>query len=297
MDQKSYKIDKVYTILRPLGENGILEAKIVRNDAQAKNHVEYKYVEIKAKTPHKKGITFHIWDFSKQLAFSAMIFGLLFFAMNWSAYKQIFQVKYGNITGQTVQANVLQEYTKPGAPPVKQKLLEVDKNPEKEKKNIPYMALKVAPPDTRLIIPRINKNIPIIQVSDDALLKRDFNSLEKEIQKGLESGVINYPGTSKPGETGNIVITGHSSYFPWKSGRFKDVFAILEEIEEGDKIVMFYNQKKYIYDVFKIEVVSPKNIDPLKQTKENILTLITCVPVGTDLNRLIIQAKLISIES
>jgi len=293
MTQKSYNLDKVYTILRPLGENTILEVE-TKTTHIAPHH---KYVEIKPKIARKKEALFQIWDFTKHFAFSAMIFSVLFFAMNFSAYKQIFQVKYNNLTGKTIQANVLQEYAKPAEVPAKQELLTVNKNPAIEKKNIPYMNLRVAPPDTRLIIPRINKNIPVVQVSDAALLKRDFDALEKDIQKGLENGVINYPGTSKPGEAGNIVITGHSSYFPWKPGRFKDVFAVLEEVKEGDKIIMFHNQKKYIYEVFSTEVVSPKNTEPLKQTKENILTLITCVPVGTDLNRLVVRAKLLSIES
>lgn len=290
MNQKSYDLDKVYTVLRPLGEKTIFISIPAEKKQDARPVQKTKPI----KKPNKT-FFYHTWDFTKQLAFSAFIFAMLFLIMNWSAYSKIFQVKFDKARG-IAQTNVMQEFAAPKIAP-KQTLLEVSKNPEVEKKNIPYFSLAVTPPDTRLIIPRINKNIPIIQVSDDALLKRNFDALEKDIQEGLKDGVINYPGTSKPGERGNVVITGHSSYFPWKAGRFKDVFAILEEVKEGDKIAMFHKQKKYIYEVYKTEVVSPKNIEPLKQTAEDILTLITCVPIGTDLNRLIIKAKLISTES
>lgn len=292
MHQKSYNLDKVYTILRPLGEKPLSVPKI----AQKKSDVKIIHIAAPGKSFNASNkLVSHAWDFAKQVAFASFVFGIFFLMLNWPAYSKIFQVKFDKVRGVS-QTNVMQEFVAPKPAP-KQKLLKVNKNPEVEKKNIPYLALSVAPPDTRLIIPRINKNIPIIQVSDNALLKRDFDSLEANIQKGLEDGVINYPGTSKPGEHGNIVITGHSSYFPWKPGRFKDVFAILEEIKEDDRIVMFHKQKKYIYEVFKIEKVSPRNVEPLKPTQEDTLTLITCVPVGTDLSRLIVKAKLIGIES
>lgn len=288
MDKKPYDLDKVYTILRPLGERTVFAQPIAVKKSTP------QIISIKPQKSLDKKFLSGTWEFAKQFAFSACIFGTIFLIMNWSAYSKIFQVKIDNISG-TVQANTMQEFVQPKPIP-RQTLLPVNKNPEIEKKNIPYLSLAVTPPDTRLIIPRINKNIPIVQVSDDALIKRDFNSLEKNIQEGLKDGVINYPGTSKPGEHGNIVITGHSSYFPWKEGRFKDVFAILEEVKVNDKIVMFHKGEKYMYEVEKTERVSPRNVEPLKPTQEDVLTLITCVPVGTDLSRLIVRAKFIGIE-
>lgn len=116
------------------------------------------------------------------------------------------------------------------------------------------------------------------------------------MQEALGNGVVHYPGTSLPGESGNIAITGHSSYFPWDQGRFKDVFALLHDVVEGDKIVIYYEQDKYIYEVYDIEVVLPEDIGILKQTPEDKLTLITCTPVGTNLKRLIVSAKPIEVN-
>ncbi|MEK7086044.1 MAG: class D sortase, partial [Patescibacteria group bacterium] len=179
-------------------------------------------------------------------------------------------------------------------PPISQPNIEVSGDPVIQKKQIPPLDMEIVPYDDRLIIPRINQNLPIVKVSSESLIKRDWDTLEKDMQEALKDGVVHYPGTSLPGQTGNVVITGHSSYFPWDPGRFKDVFALLHDVVEGDKIVIFYNQDKYIYEVDSIKVVLPEDIEVLKQTTDDRLTLITCTPVGTNLKRLIVSAKLIS---
>ncbi|MGL5831434.1 MAG: sortase, partial [Candidatus Altimarinota bacterium] len=102
---------------------------------------------------------------------------------------------------------------------------------------------------------------------------------------------VHYPGTAYPGDNGNVVITGHSSYFPWDPGRFKDVFALLHQVSVGDEVVVYQDQKKYKYVVYEKKVVSPSQVEVLTQDGSDRLTLITCTPVGTDLNRLIVLAK------
>lgn len=156
---------------------------------------------------------------------------------------------------------------------------------------IPQLTLPIHPPDTRIVIPRILKNIPVIGVGNANLIARNWDALEKDIQEALRGGVVHYPGTALPGERGNVVITGHSSFYAWDAGRFKDVFGLLHEIKPQDKIFLFHNQKRYTYEVFDIRVVKPSEIDVLGQTNDERLTLITCTPLGTNLKRLIVTAK------
>jgi len=157
---------------------------------------------------------------------------------------------------------------------------------------------KIAPPSNRLIIPKIGKNIPIVR------LKGDFNTLddvqlvgreiEGAIQDALTGGVIHYPGTAAPGQYGNFFVTGHSSYYPWAPGEYKDVFALLGKLEIGDEYFIFYDQKKYGYRVFDKYEVSPEAVEVLAQPKDRkVSTLMTCTPVGTAIRRLIIKAELI----
>ncbi|MFH1720374.1 MAG: class D sortase [Patescibacteria group bacterium] len=174
-----------------------------------------------------------------------------------------------------------------------EQLLKVSKNPEQEKKNIPLLDMEVRPPDTRLIIPRLNRNVPIVQVRPENLVKRDWNALEDDMMEALRFGVVHFPGTAMPGEHGNIALTGHSSYFPWDPGRFKDVFVLLHDVEIGDNVLLYHKQTKYIYEVYEKEIVSPDEIDVLEPTADDRLTLITCSPVGTDISRLVVTAKLV----
>lgn len=132
----------------------------------------------------------------------------------------------------------------------------------------------------KLVIPKIGAEAPII-----------WNIGEEEIQKKLLEGVVQYQGTALPGQMGNIFITGHSSYYSWSSSPYKDVFALLEKLSVGDQIFIQYNGANFIYEVTETKVVSPKNIEVMDQTSDYRLTLMTCVPIGTNLNRLIVTSK------
>lgn len=237
----------------------------------------------------------HIWSFVRQVFATVCIFGIFFVILNWSAIAQIVSWEYEKITQHSDTTNPLYQLLE--KKDVKETPLPLTKNAEEAKRLIPALNFAVAPPDTRLVIPRINRNVPVINVSTESLIKKDWSQLEKDMQEALRYGVIHYPGTARPGQQGNIVITGHSSYFPWDPGRFKDVFAVLHDLKVGDQILLYNNQKRYIYEVSSIKKIWPSELDVLKPSTENKLTLITCTPVGTNLKRLIIEAKLVKVES
>jgi LPXTG-site transpeptidase (sortase) family protein len=230
-----------------------------------------------------------IWNTLEWIATSALIFAVLFFIMNFNAYSTLLLNKLDKLRGDIRTNPVVQNLTTSlGAT---QQPLPIATTSDQSKKQIPYLNIEVAPPDDRVIIPRINKNVPVVRVSTENLIKRDWGALEAEIQQALKYGVVHYPGTAEAGENGNVVITGHSSYFSWDPGRFKDVFALLHEVVVGDTIIVYHNQKKYFYQVYETQVVTPDKIDILTQRGENRLTLITCTPVGTNLKRLVVFAR------
>jgi LPXTG-site transpeptidase (sortase) family protein len=82
--------------------------------------------------------------------------------------------------------------------------------------------------------------------------------------KELENGVIRYPGSAKPGNDGNTFIFGHSSNFPWIKGDYNDVFALLDHVENGDEIIIYYNQKKFKYKINRKDVVTPGDVSVLE---------------------------------
>lgn len=234
-----------------------------------------------------------IKDAGRQLLASLIILIIGFFVLNWSAYYQMANSQWNKWFG-SKEASPLTQLVENKPIVYSNKNIQTSSDPSIQKKQIPPLEMEIAPSDDRLIIPRINQNIPVVKVGSESLIKRDWGALENEMQKALQDGVVHYPGTSLPGQTGNVVITGHSSYFPWDAGRFKDVFALLHDVVKGDRIVVYSNQDKYLYEVNDTKVVMPDNIEVLKQTPDDRITLITCTPVGTNLKRLIVTAKLIA---
>lgn len=145
------------------------------------------------------------------------------------------------------------------------------------------------PPGNKLIIPKINVDVPILfDVGNDT------ESQLAAMTKGVAQFAI--PGASShPGEVGNTVIAGHSSNDLFDSGDYKFIFAQLDKLSPGDTVYINYNTKRYTYTVTKKTVVNPNDVQALVYpTTKPILTLVTCVPLGTALNRLLVTAEQVS---
>jgi LPXTG-site transpeptidase (sortase) family protein len=225
-------------------------------------------------------------------AFSLMIFGLGFFSLNASSYKEIIQASLIDASGVEQEHELEQFVEEEVVAEPEQKLLVVERTPTAQKSQIPDLNLAITPPDNRLIIPKIDKNIPLIDSDPNELAGADWRSLEKTFQKDLQDGVIHYPGTANPGEAGNVFITGHSSYYPWDPGRYKSVFARLKDLEVSDDVVIYHNQEKFQYRIIEKKEVQNDDISVLQQNRDGkFLTLMTCSPVGTNFKRLVIVAE------
>ena len=245
------------------------------------------------RVPEVDGFTISdkIWQFIRFCVVTGMIFAVSFFTLNFSAYKEIFSGVLD--PGQQAKAQeVLENSTgeKEGETTSSMQLPELPSEAD-QRKTFSWVDIPVVPTDNRIVIPKLGKSVPLVEMSTENIEGQNWSDLEKQIQSGLQLGVVHYPGTAKPGEIGNVFMTGHSSYYPWDPGKFKDVFATLNKLEVGDKYVVYYDQKKYTYQVTEKKEVKPTNVDVLSQpTDKKMATLMTCTPVGTALRRLIITA-------
>ena len=159
-------------------------------------------------------------------------------------------------------------------------------------------ATKVAP-GFKIIIPAIDIEAPVI-TDIDPYKSKDVNETEAQwearIQKHLEGGVIHYPKTPYPGESGtnensNVVILGHSASTTGAPGDYKRIFSNLRTLKLDDFILVNYNEIQYIYKVKSVKIVKPNQIDVLESGKlNNSLTLITHHPLGSSSNRLVVTA-------
>jgi len=144
-------------------------------------------------------------------------------------------------------------------------------------------------PEPRLIIPKINVDVPVAYD-----IGNDYASQMEAMTNGVAQFAI--PGAnSHPGQIGNTVIAGHSSNDLLDYGNYKFIFAQLDKLEVGDTIYANYQSVRYVYTVTKKEVVKPTEVSALVyETTQPMLTLLTCTPLGTAINRLLITAEQIS---
>jgi sortase A len=143
--------------------------------------------------------------------------------------------------------------------------------------------------EPRLIIPKINVDVPVLY---DVGIDNDSQ------MAAMEKGVAHFPipgANSHPGEVGNTALAGHSSNDLFDAGDYKFIFAQLEKLVPGDSIYANYQGKRYTYVVTKTETVKPQEVNKLVYpTTKPVMTLITCTPLGTALNRFLVTAEQVS---
>lgn len=110
----------------------------------------------------------------------------------------------------------------------------------------------------------------------------------------LKKSLIHYQGTALPGQFGNAVIFGHSvlpQFFNPKN--YLTIFSTLPTLKPKDEILIDFDGVSYKYTIEEMVEVQPNDISVLEQRyDDSYITLITCVPPGTYLRRLVVRARL-----
>lgn len=101
----------------------------------------------------------------------------------------------------------------------------------------------------------------------------------------LKKGIGQHVGSVNPGQNGNLVLSGHDDIYG-------EVFRYLDQLKQGDEILVRTSQQEYIYVVDRWQVVSPTDLGPLSSTQEPTLTLISCYPYMVDNQRIVVVAHL-----
>ena len=154
--------------------------------------------------------------------------------------------------------------------------------------NLPAIPIE-AESSNLLEIPQFNIKAPILGVETP-----DSGT----IYKTLKQGVVLYPGSDIPGK-GYSIIIGHSSQYPWDSGRYKSVFSLLNQLEQGDKIYVFWNQKPLVFEVRdkNIFLPWPKGTESTETifppSDEITLVLQSCWPIGVASKRVAVKTVLV----
>lgn len=216
-------------------------------------------------------------DFKKPILMLAVIFGILFIGLNLPAFFKTFTFHRPDII--TIPEEKTQAQKPKYSEPNPSNVIIVHEPTGQEPINTDAMN------NNEIYIPSVNIKAPInwnVAFNDSA------------IQQGLQTGVVQLKGTALPGEVGNVFISGHSSYLPFAKGDYKQIFVTLPNTKLGDQIFIIRGGTLYTYKVENVFETKPTKIEIMKQSTDSILTLSTCVPIGTATRRFIVQAKQIS---
>ena len=123
---------------------------------------------------------------------------------------------------------------------------------------------------TRITIPAIGIDAPIVQGDGWEQLKK---------------GVGQHVGTANPGQVGNMVLSAHNDVFG-------EIFRDLDQLSDGDEIVVHTTTRTFTYVVRDTRIVEPTEVSLMDPTHEPTATLISCYPYLIDSQRIVVIAEL-----
>ena len=135
--------------------------------------------------------------------------------------------------------------------------------------NIP---IPTAAPDQaiRLQIPALNVDAPIVQGDG-----------WEQLKKGVGQNVASV----NPGQTGNVILSAHNDVYG-------EIFRYLDKLAPGDQIVIYTQQRQYVYVVDRTAIVEPTAVEAMASTGSPTVTLISCYPYLVDKQRIVVFARL-----
>lgn len=122
----------------------------------------------------------------------------------------------------------------------------------------------------RIQIPALNVDAPIVQGDGWEQLKK---------------GVGQHIGSPNPGQDGNIILSAHNDVYG-------EIFRYLDQLQAGDQIFIFTQQRQYVYTVTGTQIVEPTQVEVMAATSDPTTTLISCYPYLKDTERIVVFAKL-----
>ena len=142
---------------------------------------------------------------------------------------------------------------------------------------------------TRIEIPKINLTATIANPTTV-----DIAVLDQE----LLSGAVRYPTSAKLGETGNVVLFGHSSYLPIVGNQAYKAFNGIQKLVVGDTVTVYSADTAYTYRVRSVAKESAASDAGIElAVTGRVLTLATCNSFGAKTDRFVVTADFVESHS
>lgn len=117
--------------------------------------------------------------------------------------------------------------------------------------------------DLYLVIPQLGLITPIVQIpkgsNDEALMTNGQNI---DINKYLNTWIIEYVQSPKPWYQWKRIDFGHSNFFADGEWDFKTIFANLMRLDAWDQVWYYQKNQYWSYELFKYRVTSSYPTDP-----------------------------------
>lgn len=120
-----------------------------------------------------------------------------------------------------------------------------------------------------IIIPSIDVKAPVCEGTSSNVLKYAVGHFEETSQW-----------------SGNVALASHNR------GSYAHYFSRINELESGEEIIYITNMGERRYEVTENKIIEETNVEILKNTKENIITLITCITEKRDKRRCIVGKEI-----
>lgn len=149
-------------------------------------------------------------------------------------------------------------------------------------------------PKLNVLIPKDpNFSIIVEKIGANATVVPNVDASNKTVYTdALKRGVAHALGTALPGQTGVTYMFAHSTDTLFNVPRYNAIFYLLWDMKPQDKIVVFFDGKRYDYLVSETKVTEPEDVSYFTlQTQEQVLVLQTCYPPGTTWKRFLVIAK------
>jgi len=135
--------------------------------------------------------------------------------------------------------------------------------------NIP---IPTAAPDQtiRIQIPAIDVDAPVVQGDG-----------WEQLKKGVGQNVASV----NPGQNGNVILSAHNDVYG-------EIFRHLDKLAPGDQIILYTQQRQYVYVVDRTAIVEPTAVEVMASTGSPTVTLISCYPYLVNKQRIVVFARL-----
>ena len=144
--------------------------------------------------------------------------------------------------------------------------------------------------------PPVHIEIPTLNLSTTIANPTTTNT--EALDQYLLHGAVRYPTSALLGETGNVVLFGHSSYLPIVGNQAYKTFDGIQKLVAGDQVIVYSSGTAYTYavrTVSKESALGDAGI-PLSVSGRE-LTLATCDSFGVKSDRFIVVADFVGSHS